>query len=123
METLLDLLDEAVARFGDRPALGIRLEDGTTQTWTYRELDRRSRLAAWRLRALGLEPGGRMLTWSPSSPELPALDLGGIRARLILVPLDLRMSRQAIEGIVRKSGPKRLFVGGGRDAPDPAAFG
>ena len=32
VETLLDLLDDAVARFGDRPALGIRHEDGTTAT-------------------------------------------------------------------------------------------
>ena len=39
--------------------------------WSYRELDRRSRIAAWRLRALGLEPGDRLLTWSPSTPELP----------------------------------------------------
>src|SRR4051812_27068903 len=49
METLLDLLDEAVARFGDRPALGIRREDGSTDGWSYLELERRSRLAAWRL--------------------------------------------------------------------------
>src|SRR4051794_33544194 len=119
METLLDLLDDAVARFGDRPALGIRHEDGTTETWTYRQLERRSRLAAWRLSQLGFEPGDRILTWSPSGPELPALYFGAIRARLVIVPLDLRMSAEAIEGIVRKSGAKRLFIGGGREAPDP----
>jgi len=28
METLLDLLDDAVARFGDQPAVAIRNEDG-----------------------------------------------------------------------------------------------
>jgi long-chain acyl-CoA synthetase len=123
MQTLLDLLDDAVGRFADRPALAIRREDGVTETWTYRDLDRRSRLAAWRLRALGLEPGDRILTWSPSSPDLPALYFGAIRARLILVPLDLRMSREAVEGIVRKSGAERLFLGGEKDAPDPAAFG
>ena len=43
METLLDLLDEAVVRFGDRPALSIKHDDGTTLAWTYRELDRRTR--------------------------------------------------------------------------------
>ena len=72
METLLDLLDDAVARFGERPALAIRHEDSTTEGWSYRELDRRSRAAAVRLRALGLQPGDRILTWSPSTPELPA---------------------------------------------------
>jgi long-chain acyl-CoA synthetase len=123
METLLDLLDEAVARFADRGALGIRHEDGATEAWTYRELDRRSRIAAWRLRALGLQPGDRVLTWSPSMPELPAAYFGAIRARLILVPLDLRMSVDAISGIVATATPARLFVGTGRDGPDPAAAG
>jgi long-chain acyl-CoA synthetase len=123
METLLDLVDDAVARFGDRPALAIRREDGTTDAWTYRELDRHARAAAFRLRALGLEPGDRLLTWSPSAPELPATYLGAMRAGLVLVPLDLRMSSEAIAGIVRSSGAKRLIVGTGHDAPDPAEFG
>ena len=123
METLLDLFDDAVARFADRPAVGIRRDNGTTDKWTYRELDRRSRIAAWRLRALGLEPGDRVLTWSPSTPELPAVYLGAIRARLILVPLDLRMSAEAIEGIVARSAPARLLLGTGRDAPDPNEAG
>jgi long-chain acyl-CoA synthetase len=123
LETLLDLFNDAVARFGDRPAVGIRRDDGSTEKWTYRELDRRSRIAAWRLRALGLQPGDRVLTWSPSTPELPAVYLGAIRARLILVPLDLRMSAEAIEGIVAKSTPSRLLLGTGRDAPDPREAG
>jgi long-chain acyl-CoA synthetase len=123
MDTLLDLLDDAAARFDDRPALGIRHEDGTTDTWTYRELDRRSRAAALRLRNLGLEPGDRLLTWSPSTPELPATYFGAIRAGVVIVPLDLRMSREAIAGIVAASGARRLIVGTGRDAPNPAEFG
>jgi long-chain acyl-CoA synthetase len=123
METLLDLVDDAVRRFGDRPAVGIRRDDGSTETWTYRELDRRSRLAAWRLRALGLETGERVLTWSPSMPDLPAVYIGAIRARLIIVPLDLRMSSEAIEGIVAKSAAARLLLGTGRDGPDPREAG
>ncbi|MEO5703675.1 MAG: AMP-binding protein [Candidatus Limnocylindrales bacterium] len=123
METLLDLVDDAVARFGDRPALAIRREDGSTDGWTYGELQRRSRAAAYRLRALGLNPGDRLLTWSPSSPELPATYLGAMRAGIVLVPLDLRMSVEAIDGIVRTSGAKHLIVGTGHDAPNPAEFG
>ncbi len=123
METLLDLLDDAVARFGDRPALAIRRDDGTTDGWSYQELQRRSRAAAFRLRALGLKPGDRLLTWSPSTPELPATYFGAMHAGLVLVPLDLRMSMEAIDGIVRTSGAKHLVLGTGRDAPDPAEFG
>jgi long-chain acyl-CoA synthetase len=121
--TLLDVLDSAVTRYGDRPALGVRHDDGTTTTWSYRELDRRARIAAWRLRALDLEPGDRILTWSPSTPELPAAYFGAMHARLVLVPLDLRMSADAIETIVRASGARHLILGTGRDAPDPREFG
>jgi long-chain acyl-CoA synthetase len=123
METLLDLLDDAVVRFADRPAVGLWHDDGTRTTWTYGELDRRSRLAAWRLRRLGLQPGDRILTWSPSAPELVAAYLGAMRARLILVPLDLRMSTDAIAGIVARAEPRHLVLGTGRDAPDPAGAG
>jgi long-chain acyl-CoA synthetase len=119
--TLLDLIDDAVARFADRPALRLWHDDGTRTTWTYRELDRRSRLAAWRLRhELGLQPGDRVLTWSPSAPELPAAYFGAMRAGLILVPLDLRMSTDAIAGVVARADPRHLILGTGRDAPDPA---
>ena len=123
MDTLVELLDDAAARFGDRPALGLRHDDGSTETWTYRELQRRSRITAWRLRALGLEPGDRVLTWSPSMPALPAAYFGAMRAGLIFVPLDLRMSREAIQGIVAASGAKRLLLGGGRDGGDPTEMG
>ena len=65
METLVDLLEGCADRYGDRSALGLRRDDGTRFHWSYREVRRRSRLAAWRLRALGLQPGDRVLTWSP----------------------------------------------------------
>jgi long-chain acyl-CoA synthetase len=123
METLLDLLDRAVGRFGDRPAVTLANDDGTKSGWTYRELERRSRLAAWRLRAGGLERGDRILTWSPSAPDLPAAYFGAMRAGLVIVPLDLRMAADAIERIAARADARRLVVGSGRDAPDPAEAG
>jgi len=123
MPTLLDLLGDAVTRYGDRIALSLRHDDGSTSGWSYRELDRRSRIAAWRLRALGLQPGDRLLTWSPSTPELPAAYFGAMRARLVFVPLDLRMSPNAVEAIVAAAAPRHLVLGIGRDAPDPREAG
>jgi len=119
MATLIDLLEGAVERYGERPAVSVRRDDGSTETWSYRELDRRTRLAAYRLRALGLQPGDRILTWSPSRSELAATYFGAMRARLVFVPLDLRMSADAIGRIVEKSGASHLVLGAGRDAPDP----
>jgi long-chain acyl-CoA synthetase len=121
--TLIDLLERAVTRFGTRPALGLRLDDGSTTQWSYRDLDRRARIAAWRLRALDLEPGDRILTWGPSSPEIPAAYFGAMHARLVIVPLDIRMSTEAVQTVVRASGARHLILGTGRDAPDPGEAG
>jgi long-chain acyl-CoA synthetase len=123
MTTLLDMLDDAVGRFGDRPALGLDGDDESGVAWTYREIDQRSRLAAWRLRAAGLEAGDRILTWSPATPQLPAAYYGVMRAGLVLVPLDLRMAPDAIERIAARAEAKWLIVGTGRDAPDPREAG
>jgi long-subunit acyl-CoA synthetase (AMP-forming) len=123
METLIDLLEGSAERFADRNALGLRREDGTRFHWSYPEIVRRSRLAAWRLRALGLNPGERVLAWSPSTPALPAAYYGAMYARLVYVPLDSRMSADAIRNVIDASGAVRLLLGTGRDAPDPAEVG
>jgi long-chain acyl-CoA synthetase len=123
METLIDLLEGSAERFSDRNALGLRRDDGTRFHWSYPEVLRRARLAAWRLRSLGLNPGDRVLTWSPSTPALPAAYYGAMYARLIYVPLDSRMSAEAIQNIIQASGAVRLLLGTGRDAPDPAGVG
>ena len=123
METLIDLLESSADRYPDRHALGLRRDDGTSFHWTYREVLHRSRIAAWRLRTLGLQPGDRVLTWSPSTPALPAAYFGAMLARLVFVPLDARMAPDTIRRIVEKSGAVRLLLGSGRDAADPAEVG
>ena len=123
METLIDLLESSAARYADRPALGLRRDDGSTFHWTYREVLRRSRIAAWRLRALGLQSGDRLLTWSPSTPALPAAYFGAMMARLVFVPLDARMAPDTIRRVVEVSGAVRLALSSGRDAGDPAEVG
>jgi long-chain acyl-CoA synthetase len=121
--TIVELLERAAGRYADRPALAVRRDDGSSLAWSYREVLHRSRLAAWRLRSLGLEPGDRLLTWSPSTPELPAVYFGAMMARLVLVPLDLRMPPDAIERIASRADARHLAIGTGRDAPDPREAG
>ena len=119
--TLLDLLERAVTRFGDGPPLGLRRDDGSTTHWSYRELDRRARIAAWRLRALDLEPGDRILTWSPSTPGAAGRLLrGDARPARASCRSTCGCRTDAVETIVRASGARHLILGTGRDAPDPA---
>src|SRR5664279_1912624 len=120
LDSLLDIIDQGEARYGDRYAFSMRSDDGSIERWTYRELNRHSRIMAWRLRALGLAPGDRLLVWTPSSPAVPALYFATMRAGLVPVPLDLRMSPGAIERIAARADAKRLVLGTGRDTPDPA---
>ncbi|HEX8939113.1 MAG TPA: AMP-binding protein [Candidatus Limnocylindrales bacterium] len=123
MATLLDLIESAARRYGDRPAIGLRRDDGSTWQWTYRELEWRSRVAAWRLARLDLEPDARILTWSLSTPALVAVYFGAMRARLIYVPIDMGMAPSAIQRIIERSEACHLVLGTGRGAPDPAAAG
>src|SRR6266516_3903570 len=67
LASVVAILDEAAERYGDDEALALVGDAGTT-SWSFRELRRRSELAAWRLRhELGLQPGERLLTLSPSA--------------------------------------------------------
>jgi long-chain acyl-CoA synthetase len=56
-------------------------------------------------------------------PELAAAYYGAMHARLVLVPLDVRMSPDAVQTVVRASGARHLILGVGRDAPDPREAG
>ena len=124
METIVDLLEDAAARFGRRNALGLRTDDGTTWHWTYAEVLRRSRIAAWRLRALGLEPGrSRPDVVARRRPRCPPRTSARCTRGLVFVPLDPGWRRTRSTGIVDASGAVRLLLGSGRDAPDPREVG
>jgi long-chain acyl-CoA synthetase len=101
----------------------LRTDDGVELPWSAAEMRRRSLLAAWRLRARGLQPGDRLLTWSPSTPRLPAVYWGAMRAGVIVVPLDLRMTTGVITRISARAETQWLAVDSGLDAPDPASVG
>ncbi len=122
--SLLEIIDYAAEHYPDeRVMYALRLDTGSVMSWSAQEMQRRSRLAAWRLRAAGLEPGRRLLTWSPSTPSLAAVYWGAMRAGLVLVPIDLRMTRPVIERIAFLTEAGTIAFDDGYDAPDPAAAG
>lgn len=121
--SLLEILDDAQVRYGDRTLLGMRSERGLELEWSAPVLAQRARAAAWRLRALGLAPGDRLLTWSPPTPELPALYFGAMLAGVVIVPIDLRMTPEVVTRIADRAETPWLVVGTGPDAPDPTAAG
>lgn len=122
-DSLLDLLDDAADRYGGKRQLALRTDEGLELPWSAAEVKRRSRCVAWRLRALGLQPGDRLLTWSPSTPALPAVYFGAMQAGVIVVPLDLRMAPEVLRRIADRSEARLLAIGTGPDAPDLHAGG
>jgi long-chain acyl-CoA synthetase len=122
-DSLLDLIEDAARRYAGREQMALRTDDGLELQWAAADINRHSKLVAWRLRALGLKPGDRLLTWSPSTPALPAVYFGAARAGVVVVPLDLRMAPDVLQRIATSAGAQWLAVGTGLDAPDPAHGG
>jgi long-chain acyl-CoA synthetase len=123
-DSLVGIIDHAAEHYpDDRVMYALRLDSGMAMSWSAQEMRRRSLLAAWRLRAAGLQPGDRLLTWSPSTPSLPAVYWGAMRAGIVLVPIDLRMTSPVIERIARITETNTLAIDDGYDAPDPAEAG
>src|SRR4051794_18913550 len=103
-DSLVDLIEDAASRYAGREQMALRTDDGLTLRWTAADISHHSKLVAWRLRRLGIQPGDRLLTWSPSTPALPAVYFGAMRAGAVVVPLDLRMAPDVIQRIARSAG-------------------
>jgi long-chain acyl-CoA synthetase len=122
-DSIIDVIEDAATRWAGREQMALRTDDGLHLPWTAADINYHSKLVAWRLKRLGLEEGDRLLTWSPSTPALPALYWGAMRARVVIVPLDLRMAPDVLQRIATASDAKWLALGTGLDAPDPQASG
>ncbi len=122
-DSLVDLIEDAAVRYGGREQMALRTDEGLDLQWSAQDISHHSKLVAWRLRELGIKPGDRILTWSPSTPALPAVFFGAMRAGAVVVPLDLRMAPDVLQRIAQSAGAQWLAIGTGLDAPDPAASG
>jgi len=122
-DSLIDLIEDAAVRYEGREQMALRTDEGLELRWSARDISYHSKLVAWRLRGLGIKPGDRLLTWSPSTPALPAVYFGAMRAGAVVVPLDLRMAPDVLQRIAQSAGAQWLAVGTGLDAPDPQQGG
>ena len=111
--SLIDLIEDAATRYAGREQYVLRTDDGPHLQWTAGDVVHHSKLVAWRLRGLGIKPGDRILTWSPSTPALPAVYFGAARAGAVIVPLDLRMAPDVLVRIAQSAGAQWLAIGTG----------
>jgi fatty-acyl-CoA synthase len=100
-------LDDAVARWGDRPAL-IAAHQGVR--WTFAELGRRADDLAAGLLHLGLEKGDRIGIWSPNCAEWTVTQFAAARLGLILVTINPAYRLSEVEYTLNKVGVKALVA-------------
>jgi len=122
-DSLLDLIEDAAQRWHGREQMVLHTDEGSQLPWAAQDVVYHSKLVAWRLRELGLKSGERLLTWSPSTPALPAVYFGAMRAGVVIVPLDLRMAPEVLKRIADSAGARFLAIGTGFDAPEAQGSG
>ncbi len=106
-----DQLEAAFAQFAARAALTYRGE-----TWTYAEVDARTRAAAAHLRARGLRAGERVILYTADKRALLLAHLGAIRAGGVSLPLNFKFTPSEMRYYAQDSGAA-LAVGGDAELP------
>src|SRR5512135_2653362 len=115
MQTLIELVADAAARYEGRPAMTLRcgLRD---QVWSYAQLWQAIQSVASQLQEKGIGQGDRVLLLAPNSPQYVAGLLGLMLRGAIAVPLDLGSTPQFIGEVAEDTGAVAL-IGKAKTAP------
>jgi long-chain acyl-CoA synthetase len=110
METLVDLLERAARNYPGRTASVMRMGVRTVK-YNYSELERRAHAFARLATEKGVAPGDRVIIWAPNQPDWVAAMFGMFVAGAVVVPLDVRSSRDFVERVVAQTEPVLAFTG------------
>jgi long-chain acyl-CoA synthetase len=103
--SLVDMFDQSVRKFGDRPAF-----HSMGKTITYAELDRLSRdFGAW-LQAKGLAKGARVALMMPNCLQYPVAMFGTLRAGCTVVNVNPLYTARELEHQLRDSGAEAMVI-------------
>ena len=104
MQTLCELQDVVIARYGSRRALGFSGEQ-ETWGWSYAELgEQTGRVAAW-LAGQGVGPETRVMIWAGNSPWWVAAYFAVLRLGGAVVPLDVRSAPDFVRRVAGQTEP------------------
>ncbi len=110
MDTLTALLEESARRYPDNTATVIRAGIRTARL-SYAQLEQRAHAFATLVRDRQVGPGDRVVIWAANQPDWVAAMFGTFLAGAVVVPLDVRSSRDFVERVVGLTGPKLAFAG------------
>jgi long-chain acyl-CoA synthetase len=109
MNTVNDLLQAAVERYGPHRALLIK-PAFRTLTWRYRDLGDQVPRVARALTELGLTKNDRVVLWAVNRPEWALGFLATAHAGLVGVPLDVRSTDDFAVKVVAQTEPKLVLA-------------
>jgi long-chain acyl-CoA synthetase len=109
METVIDLLADAAARYDRRPALLIK-PAFRTRRWRYRDLAQLAPRVARVLADAGVAPGDRIVIWAVNRPEWGIAFLGALHAGAVLVPLDFRTTADLATAVAERTQAKLVIA-------------
>jgi long-chain acyl-CoA synthetase len=103
VETILDMLEAAAARFGDAPYVARKADQGWVAR-SFREVEQDAQALAARLMDLGLNRGGCVAILSEGSPNWVIGEFGILKAGGISVPLSIQLQPKEIAFRLEHSG-------------------
>ena len=110
--SVLELLEQAMKRFADRPAFRC-----FGQTLTYVDIDRLSRnFAAYLQVKLGVKKGDRIAVMLPNIPAFPLAMLGIVRAGAVQVNVNPLYTARELEHQLNDAGAETIVVFSGASA-------
>ncbi len=110
VDTLVELLERSARRYPENTAVSMRLGVRTIK-YTYATLERQAHAYARLMRDRNVGPGDRILMWAPNQPDWVAAMFGTFVSGAVLVPLDIRSSREFVERVVSQTEPVLAFAG------------
>jgi long-chain acyl-CoA synthetase len=113
-DALRNLGDCLAATGDDWPALIEVGETSKPRKFTYNELNGQANAVARGLLKRGLSRGDRVAILAANRAEFVTAYFGIMRAGLVCVPINFRLPKRTIEGILRDSGCKLVFCDGER---------
>jgi long-chain acyl-CoA synthetase len=105
VRTVADLLSRAAVESPD----DVGLVDDSGR-WSWRALDERASALAAGLRGAGLAPGDRLAVQLPSGVDFVSCYLGGLRAGLIVVPVNPAYTVTELGHVLRDSGAAMVIT-------------